>query len=91
MKNSNDTIGNQTCDLLACSAVPQPTFVGWVTKYELTYLLTYSMVQSPSWEANWFAASQEIARILWNLKVHYCLLNMNNTNKFFQGISCLKF
>ena len=34
-------------------------------------LLTYSMVQSPSWEANWFAASQEIPRILWNLKVHY--------------------
>ena len=26
-------------------------------------LLTYSMVQSPSWEANWFAASQEILRI----------------------------
>ena len=25
-------------------------------------LLTYSMVQSPSWEANWFAASQEIPR-----------------------------
>ena len=23
-------------------------------------ILTYSMVQSPSWEANWFAASQEI-------------------------------
>ena len=35
------------------------------------YLLTYSMVQSPSWEANWFAASQEIPRILWNWKVHY--------------------
>ena len=34
------------------------------------YILTYSMVQSPSWEANWFAASQ-IPRILWNLKVHY--------------------
>ena len=34
-------------------------------------LLTYSMVQSPSWEANWFAASQEILRILWNPKVHY--------------------
>ena len=29
----------------------------------LTYLLTYSMVQSPSWEANWFAASQEIPSI----------------------------
>jgi len=37
----------------------------------LTYLLTYSMVQSPSWEANWFAASQENPRILWNPKVHY--------------------
>ena len=34
-------------------------------------LLTYSMVQSPSWEANWFAASQEIPRILWIPKVHY--------------------
>jgi len=29
------------------------------------------MVQSPSWEANWFEASQEIPRILWNPKVHY--------------------
>ena len=37
----------------------------------LTYLLTYSMVQSPSWEANRFEASQEIPCILWNPKVHY--------------------
>ena len=37
----------------------------------LTYLLTYSMVRSPSWEANWFAASQEIPRISRNPKVHY--------------------
>ena len=37
----------------------------------LTYLLTYSMQQSPSWEANWFSGSQEIPRILWNPKVHY--------------------
>ena len=29
------------------------------------------MVQSPSWEANWFAASQQIPRISWNPKVHY--------------------
>ena len=32
--------------------------------------LTYSMQQSPSWEANLFSASQ-ITRILWNPKVHY--------------------
>ena len=25
MENSNDTIGNQTCDLPTCSTVPQPT------------------------------------------------------------------
>jgi len=37
----------------------------------LTYSLTYSTVQSPSGEANWFAASQEIPRISRNPKVHY--------------------
>ena len=31
---------------------------------------TYSMQQSPSWEANRFSASQEISHILWNPKVH---------------------
>jgi hypothetical protein len=31
--------------------------------YNYYYLLTYSMEQSPSWEANRFAASQEIPRI----------------------------
>ena len=34
-------------------------------------LLTYSTVQSPSWEANWIAASQEIPPISRNPKVHY--------------------
>jgi len=34
-------------------------------------LITCSMVQSPSWEANWFEASQEIPRISRNPKVHY--------------------
>ena len=29
------------------------------------------MVQSPSWEVNWFVASQEIPRISRNAKVHY--------------------
>jgi hypothetical protein len=33
------------------------------------HLLTYSMEQSPSWKANWIAASQEIPRVLWNPKV----------------------
>ena len=40
-------------------------------KTVINLLLTYSIVQSPSWEANWFAASQEIPHILWNPKVHY--------------------
>jgi hypothetical protein len=39
--------------------------------FAATYLLIYAMEQSPSWEANRFAASQEITRILWNPKVHY--------------------
>jgi len=38
----------------------------------LMRVLTYSMVQSPSSEANWFAASQEIPRISRNPKVHHC-------------------
>jgi len=39
--------------------------------YSLTYLLTYSMKQSPSWETNRFSGSQEIPRISRNPKVHY--------------------
>ena len=35
------------------------------------YILTCSMVQSPSWETNWFAASQEIPCISRNPKVYY--------------------
>jgi len=50
-----------------------------LTKYEYNKtelsgsfnIITYSMVQSSSWEANWFAASQEIPRISRNPKVHY--------------------
>ena len=40
-------------------------------KVNCTYLLTHSTVQSPSLEANWFSASQEIPRISQNPKVHY--------------------
>ena len=36
-----------------------------------TYLHTYCMVKSPSWEANCFAAIQEISRISPYPKVHY--------------------
>ena len=36
----------------------------------LTYLLTYSMEQSPSWEANRFSARQDIPRILFRPQVH---------------------
>ena len=46
-------------------------------------ILTYSMVQSPSWEANWFAASKEIPHISWNPKVHY------RTNKCPSPVSIL--
>jgi len=35
----------------------------------VTYLLTYSVEQGPSSEASYFAASQEIPRVLWNPKV----------------------
>jgi hypothetical protein len=38
--------------------------------YLLAFLLTYSMEQIPSWEANRVSASQEIPPILWNPKVH---------------------
>ena len=38
----------------------------WISMQQVN-LLTYSMVQSPSW-----AASQEIPRISQNPKVHYC-------------------
>jgi hypothetical protein len=37
---------------------------------KVTYLLTHSMEQSPSWEAKTSWATQEIPRILRNPKVH---------------------
>ena len=50
---------------------PYLAIIKLLSNTTLYYFLTYSMVQSPSWEANWFAASQEILRISRNPKVHY--------------------
>jgi len=36
-----------------------------------TYLLSYSMQRSPSWEAKQFSASLEILHLLWNPNAHY--------------------
>ena len=41
----------------------------------LTHSLTYSMEQSPFWEANRFSASQVIIGILWNTKVQFRIHN----------------
>ena len=59
-----------TLNVIKTSKVP---FTMNCLKYLITYMLTYSMEQSPSWEANRSSASQEIPPILWNPKVHYCV------------------
>ena len=56
-------------------------------------------MQSPSWAANWFAASQEIPRISRNPKVHYrthkrpppvSILGQPNYIYVLQSINCGK-
>ena len=46
-------------------------FLEWKIIRTNLYKHTYCMVQSPSWETNRFAASQEIPLISLNPKVHY--------------------
>ena len=56
---------------VACANEPFQTKPKSLCHWQSVLLITYSMVQSPSWEANWFAASQEIPCISRNPKVHY--------------------
>jgi len=76
LKNKNDTtlqmVGHQSPNSKP-SHIRRPESSKCPTAgpgFKVTYLLTHSMQQSPSWEANWFVASQEIPRILRNQKVH---------------------
>ena len=62
--------GFPTKTLYTPSTHPHAPHAIYLLIYLLTYLLTYCRVQSP-WEANWFAASQEIPPISRNPKVHY--------------------
>ena len=58
MKNSNDTIGNRTRDLTACSAVPQPTALprapmessGGTEIGKLFFVVCYLLGNSPASE-----------------------------------------
>ena len=60
------------CEVRICILEgPEDDSIRTKTCYHNTIILTYSMLQSPSWEANWFAASKEIPCISRNPKVHY--------------------
>ena len=73
LSNGDKEARIKICDIAKVVLGPKSTIV----PLEITFarwnlmLLTYCMVQSPSWEANWFAASQETPRISRNPKVHY--------------------
>jgi len=54
----------------------------------LTYLLTY-LLTPWSREANWFSASQEILRILWNPKVNYQIQKFSSPVPFLSKIDLL--
>jgi len=64
-----DTYSYSLISMLNVSASFTPSS-GISTPRFITYLLTYGTEQSSSWEANRYAASQEIPRILWNPKVY---------------------
>ena len=51
----------------------------WKLLEYFVYLLNNAMQQRPSWEADWFSASLEVPRVLWNPKVHnrICKIPLN--------------
>ena len=53
------------------NGVPFRLYMSDIDLREDSDLLTYSVEQSPSWEANRFSSSQDIPRVWWNPKVHY--------------------
>ena len=63
-------------------------WISAVTIYSM-YLLTSSIEQSPSWEANRFAAGQEIPHILCNPKVRYCIHQFLLSSVICYGAFCL--
>ena len=69
MKTSNDTIGNRTCDLPTCIAVPEPTAPPATTS-TTTYLLTpWSRVLLE--KLTGLQLLKKFPAFLWNPKVHY--------------------
>ena len=69
--SANETFLHKMGSSAKCLVAIYHRNVGLPVTGRIRDLLTYSMVQSPFWEANWFAASQEIPRISRNPKVHY--------------------
>jgi len=51
MKNSNDTIGNRTRDLLTCSAVSQPTALPRVPNIYIVRIFIYCIFKFSSFVA----------------------------------------
>jgi len=47
LKKSNETVGNRTCDLPACSAVPQPTVPPLVSNVVCLFVFGATALSGP--------------------------------------------